>query len=162
MQTTLVGCLSCRGRHIRGLSAKALGVILRLEQLADHFSAVIAGVVDNLLGLRHEGAPIDVDAGLLIVVDRLRIGQRRDGAPKGVAPPGRTLSSTAARVAFSASSTQSFLPFTSTSVAPPTGINSINCVRAMGHRDGESASAAGKELRRMGRAFFGDNLDRFR
>ena len=39
-------------------------------------------------------------------------------------------------------------------------MKSINYVRPMGHRDGESASTAGIELRRMGSAFFG--LDRFR
>jgi hypothetical protein len=47
-------------------------------------------------------------------------------------------------------------------VASPARMNSINCVRPMGHRDGESASTAGKELRRMGSALFGNNLDRFR
>jgi hypothetical protein len=51
---------------------------------------------------------------------------------------------------------------TSTSVAPATRTYSINCVRSMGHRDGKSASTAGKELRRVGSAFFGNNLDGFR
>jgi hypothetical protein len=32
----------------------------------------------------------------------------------------------------------------------------------MGHRDGKSASTTGKELRRMGSDFFGNNLDQFR
>jgi hypothetical protein len=32
----------------------------------------------------------------------------------------------------------------------------------MSHRDSESASTAGKKLRWMGSAFFGNNLDRFR
>jgi hypothetical protein len=36
-----------------------------------------------LLGQRHESAPHDVDAALLIVVDRLQIGQRRDGEQEG-------------------------------------------------------------------------------
>ncbi len=39
---------------------------------------------------------------------------------KATPPPGRTPSSTAARVAFNASSTLSFFSFTSISVAPPT------------------------------------------
>jgi hypothetical protein len=46
--------------------------------------------------------------------------------------------------------------------ASPTLMNSINYMRPMSHRDRESASAAGKKFRRMGSAFFGDNLDRFR
>ena len=54
-----------------------------------------------------------------------------------------------------ASATRSFFSFTSTSVVPPTRMKSINYVRPMGHRDGESASTAGIELRRMGSAFFG-------
>jgi len=41
-------------------------------------------------------------------------------------------------------------------------MKSINYVRPMGHRDGEGASTAGIELRRMGSAFFGNNLNRFR
>jgi hypothetical protein len=45
---------------------------------------------------------------------------------------------------------------TSTSVAPATRTNSINCVRSMGHRYGKSTSTAGKELRRVGSAFFGN------
>ena len=61
-----------------------------------------------------------------------------------------------------ASATRSFFSFTSTSVVPPTRMKSINYVRPMGHRDGESASTAGIKLRRMGSAFFGNNLDRFR
>jgi hypothetical protein len=48
---------------------------------------------------------------------------------------------------------------TLTSVAPATRANSINCVRSMGHRYGKSTSTAGKELRRVGSAFFGNNLD---
>jgi hypothetical protein len=36
------------------------------ELLADHDRAVTAGIVDNLLGRRHEGVPHDVNAGLLI------------------------------------------------------------------------------------------------
>jgi hypothetical protein len=43
---------------------------------------------------------------------------RNNGTP----PPGNTPSSTAARVALSASSTRSFFSLTSTSVAPPTRI----------------------------------------
>jgi len=41
------------------------------ELLADHDRAVTAGIVDNLLGRCHEGAPHGVNAGLLIVVDKL-------------------------------------------------------------------------------------------
>jgi hypothetical protein len=37
-----------------------------------------------------------------------------------------------------------------------------NRVRPMGHRDGESASAPRKELRRMGSALFGNHFDRVR
>src|SRR5208283_4779043 len=71
-------------------------------------------------------------------------------------PPGRTPSSTgplSTRLPFS---------FASTSIAPSTQMNSINCVRPMSHCDGESASTAGKELRSMGSAFFGNYLDGFR
>ena len=56
-----------------------------------------------------------------------------------------------------ASATRSF---TSTSVVPATRMKSINYVRPMSHRDGESTSTTGKELRRMGSAFFG-NYPRF-
>jgi hypothetical protein len=41
------------------------------ELLADHDRAVTAGIVDNLLGRCREGAPHGVNAGLLIVVDKL-------------------------------------------------------------------------------------------
>ena len=47
-------------------------------------------------------------------------------------------------------------------VSPATRTNSIDCVRPMGYRNGKSPSTAGKELRRMGSALFGNNLDRFR
>jgi hypothetical protein len=47
------------------------------ELLADHDRAVTAGIVDNLLGWCHEGAPHGVNAGLLIVVDKLA----SDGMP---------------------------------------------------------------------------------
>jgi hypothetical protein len=60
-----------------------------------------------------------------------------------------------------ASATRSFFSFTSTSVVPPTRMKSINYVGPMGHRDGESASTAGIELRGMGSAFFGNYLDGF-
>ena len=63
---------------------KPVGIILGLEQLADHDRAVTAGSVDNLLGRCHEGAPPhDVDTGLLIVIDRLQIDQRWDGEREG-------------------------------------------------------------------------------
>jgi hypothetical protein len=54
------------------------------ELLADHDRADTAGIVDNLLGRRHEGVPHDVNAGLLIVVDKLA----SDGmASKRAKPP---------------------------------------------------------------------------
>jgi hypothetical protein len=54
------------------------------ELLAEHDRAVTAGIVDNPLGLHHEGAPHDVNAGLLIVVDKLA----SDGmASKRAMPP---------------------------------------------------------------------------
>ena len=95
---------------------KPVGAILRLELLADHDRAVTAGIVDSLFGRRHEGAPHDVNAGLLIVVDNWpAMGWRARGQCRHRA--GRP-SSTAARVALSASSTRSFFSFTSTSVTP--------------------------------------------
>jgi hypothetical protein len=79
------------------------------ELLADHDRAVAAGIVDNLLGRRHESAPHDANAGLLIVVDKLT----SDGMVRKRAKPlaGKTPSSTAAPVLL---------------VVPPTWMNSIN------------------------------------
>ncbi len=74
VRTTLVGsmmpCLT-RSPYSPVWASIAEGVVLGLEQLADHDRAVSAGVVDDLAGRGLDGLADDVDAGLLVVVGDL-------------------------------------------------------------------------------------------
>ena len=70
-----------------GLGIVAVVIFLGFEQLADHHSAIRAGVVDDLARRSLDRLADDVDAGLLIgILDLDRI-ERRDGAQQGDALP---------------------------------------------------------------------------
>ena len=71
------------GRRIRRSGRRSHGRSRRIEQLADHDRAVVAGVVDDLTGRRLDRLADDIDAGLLVGVVDLdaveRLGARNSG-----------------------------------------------------------------------------------
>jgi len=72
-----------RAEAARTADAKQARRILAIAMVLDGHSRLLAAH-DDLLGWRHEGAPHDVQAGLLIVVDKLA----SDGmASKRAMPP---------------------------------------------------------------------------
>src|SRR6266699_2133023 len=108
--------------ELAGLGVEAVGVAVLVEDLAYDDRAVLAGVHGDLASRPAQCLADDVDAGLLVRVLGLELLEHTRRTQQGTPPPGRTPSSTAARVAWSASSTRSLRSFTSTSVAPPTRI----------------------------------------
>src|SRR6188472_2521168 len=90
-----------------------------VDHLADHDGTLDASILGDLPNRRLQRPADDADPGLLVFIVAFDLqGFRRHS--KATPPPGTMPSSTAARVAFSASSTRSFLSFTSVSVDPPT------------------------------------------
>src|SRR5208337_5143281 len=65
-----------------GLRVEAVGLRLVVVDLADHDRAFDAGVLDDLADRRFERLHHDVDAGLLVGVFALELGDRALGAPK--------------------------------------------------------------------------------
>jgi hypothetical protein len=113
------GLRSCR--HTSRSGRRSRRCRLLLQQLADHDRAFDAGILGDLADRGLQRAAHDVDAGVLVVVVAGQPGERLGGS-RATPPPGTMPSSTAARVALSASSTRSLRSLTSTSVAPPTRI----------------------------------------
>jgi hypothetical protein len=85
----------------------------------DDDGAIDASVVGDLANGFFEGAAEDADTEGFFLVD-LNGVEGLAGAEEATPPPGRMPSSTAARVAWRASSTRAFFSFISTSVAAPT------------------------------------------
>jgi len=105
-----------------GLRIEAPGVLILLQDLADHHRAVFTGVDRDLAGRIGQRLAHDLDAGLLVVVLGAQSLEVLGGNATGRRAAGNVPSSTAARVACIASSTRSLRSLTSTSVAPPTRI----------------------------------------
>src|SRR6516164_5129007 len=107
---------------VLGLRVEAEGLGLVLHDLADHDRALDAGVFGDLP--RGDSSALSTmlmpacTSALPSVILPTAFLARRSATP----PPGTIPSSTAARVALSASSTRSFFSLTSISVAPPTRI----------------------------------------
>ena len=103
-----------------GLRVEAEAGSFASQHLARNNRAVDAGVLGDLTQRRFERLAHDRDAGVLVGVVALQAFERFEPWTRATPPPTTMPSSTAARVAFSASSTRSLRSFTSTSVQPPT------------------------------------------
>ncbi len=98
-------------------------VALLLLGAADHLDddrAVLAGVARRSAQRLLQRAAQDVDTGLDVALGLDAVERRRSALISATPPPGTMPSSTAARVAESASSTRCFFSFSSVSVAAPT------------------------------------------
>src|SRR5262245_11721841 len=103
-----------------GRGVVAEGVVVLVHDLADDHGAVFAGSVGDLPRRHVKRAADDIDADLLVSLGVFSLASADCERISATPPPGRMPSSTAARVAFSASSTRFFFSLTSISVTPPT------------------------------------------